>query len=164
MAIVPLLWVLGVNLGYFLGRWLSFFNQFGKYAAVGFTNAAIYFGVLNILIAYTGLAGGWQYSLFVSIAFTIGVMHSYFWNKHWAFESSNKPEGREFLNFLIVNIVAAVINVGVASVVVNGMNPLFGLDENAWANIGGIAGSAVALIFSFVGFRLVVFKANKPIS
>ena len=29
MLLVPILWILGVLLGYFLGQWLNFFNQFG---------------------------------------------------------------------------------------------------------------------------------------
>jgi hypothetical protein len=30
----------------------------------------------------------------------------------------------------------------------------------SWANIGSIAGSAVALIFNFIGFRLAVFNQS----
>ena len=48
-VLIPILWILGVNLGYFLGQWLGFFDQFGKFSAIGFTNAAVDFGVLNIL-------------------------------------------------------------------------------------------------------------------
>ena len=32
------------------------------------------------------------------------------------------------------------------------------MNPESWANIGGVAGSAVALIFSFIGIRLIVFK------
>ena len=65
---------------------------------------------------------------------------------------------------MTVNIIAAVVNVGTASFVVNGLDPVFGLNHNQWANIGVVAGSAVALIFSFVGFRLIVFKKNDQVS
>ena len=55
-------------------------------------------------------------------------------------------------------MIAGLLNVGTASGVVSLINPLFELTLNQWANIGGIAGSAVALAASFVGFKLAVFK------
>jgi len=167
VIIVPILWILGVNLGYFLGKWLAFFNQFGKYAAIGFTNFAVDAAIINLLIASSGIASGIWFSVFKAVSFASAVTHSYFWNRSWVFESGGKGQ-QEFLKFAVVNLVAMAVNVGTASFVVNGLDPFFGLNENKWANIGSIAGSAVALVFSFVGFRLVVFRkttqANKPIS
>src|SRR3989344_992981 len=91
MLVVPVLWILGVNLGYFLGRWVVFFNQFGKFAAVGFTNAAVDFGILNLLIAYYGIVSGLGFSLFKATSFVVAVAHSYLWNKFWVFSSENLP-------------------------------------------------------------------------
>jgi hypothetical protein len=34
----------------------------------------------------------------------------------------------------------------------------FGVAEKVWANVGLVAGSASALVFSFIGFKMVVFK------
>ncbi len=159
MLLVPVLWILGVNLGYFLGRWLAFFNQFGKFAAIGFTNAAVYFGILNVFISWSDVNRGLGYSVFVAIAFIIGTVHSYFWNKFWVFSAiDDKVSGEEFGKFVSVSVVAGLINVGIASFLVNFINPVLGLTFDQWANIGGVAGSAVALMFSFVGFKLAVFK------
>ena len=159
IVFVPVLWVLGVNLGYFLGRWLVFFNQFGKFSAVGFTNAAVYFGILNALIYWSDINRGLWYSIFVALAFIIGTTHSYFWNKFWVFGATDSNiSGQEFGKFLGVSMIAGLLNIGIASGVVNFINPFFGLTLNQWANIGGVAGSAVALAASFVGFKLAVFR------
>ncbi len=179
MLLVPVLWILGVNLGYFLGRWLGFFNQFGKFSAIGFTNAAVDFGVLNLLIANTGISSGGWYPVFKGISFLSAIVPSYFWNKYWAFrpdadvarvfgsqgpvpafqQKGNVGSGTfEFAKFMSVAIVSIFINTGTASLVVNYIHPLAGLSAQVWANIGAVAGSAVALIFSFVGFKLAVFK------
>lgn len=158
LLIVPVLWILGVNLGYFLGRWLAFFNQFGKFSAIGFTNAAVDFGVLNILIANTDISSGGWYSVFKAISFLCAIIPAYFWNKHWAFQSTEDGGGFEFAKFMSVAIVSIFINTGTASLVVNYINPLGGLNVQIWANVGAVAGSAVALIFSFVGFKVAVFK------
>lgn len=165
LLLIPVLWVMGVNLGYFFGRWFGFFNQFGKFAAIGFTNAAVDFGVLNLLIANTGITAGVWYSVFKAVSFISAVVPSYFWNKYWAFGSSqgdaltSSGGGRfEFAKFISVAVVSILINTGVASFVVNFIDPVLGLDVRVWANVSAVAGSAVALILSFVGFKTLVFK------
>lgn len=159
MVFVPVLWVLGVNLGYFLGRWFNFFNQFGKFAAIGFTNAAVDFGILNFLIFYSGSAAGILFSVFKGISFGVAAVHSYFWNKFWAFEAGQSAvSGREFFKFFSIIFIATLINVGIASIMVNVIGVKFGFSEEAWANIGAVIGSATALTISFVGFKKSVFK------
>jgi len=161
LVIAPILWILGVNLGYFLGRWLEFFNQFGKFVAIGFTNAAVDFGVLNLLIFITGIAAGIWYPVFKVISFTCAVIPSFFWNKYWAFEAGGTGKGcTEFLKFISVMVAATLVNTGSASLVVNFVHPVFGLSNAAWANVGAVCGSAVALIFSFTGFKVAVFKVE----
>lgn len=156
---VPVLWILGVNLGYFLGRWLSFFSQFGKFSAIGFTNAAVDFGVLNLLIAYSDISSGGWFSFFKGISFAVAIVHSFFWNKYWVFQADKEGAGgTEFLKFVSVAVVALLINVGTASFVVNLVPPFPGFTPQAWANMGAVAGAAVALAFSFIGFKLLVFK------
>lgn len=162
LAAVPVIWILGVNLGYFLGRWFSFFNQFGKYVTIGFTNAAVDFGVLNLLIAATGTSAGIWYTAFKGISFICAVIPSFFWNKYWAFGAGESGEGKtEFLKFMSVMIIAVLINDGTASLVVNFVHPVLGLDAAAWANVSAVVGSAVALIFSFAGFKVAVFKQTQ---
>ncbi len=168
IVVVPILWILGVLLGYLLGQWFAFFNQFGKFAAIGFTNAAVDFGILNILISQTGFVDGRGYSAMKSISFLIALCSSYIWNKYWAFKPTGESAsgGRvhneggvtEFGKFFIVTVVSFSINVGIATLVVNYIQPFAGLNEHVWANVGAVSGSAIALIFSFVGFKLAVFK------
>jgi len=153
LIIVPILWILGVLLGYFLGKWMAFFNQFGKFAAIGFTNAAVDFGVLNLLIANTGISSGGWYAVFKAVSFLSAIIPSYFWNKHWAFEAKGGDSGFEFTKFMSVAIVSIFINTGVASFIVNYVHPTGGLNPAIWANVGAVAGSAVALIFSFAVFK-----------
>ena len=158
-VLIPVLWIIGVNLGYFLGRWMPFFNQFGKFVAIGFTNATVDFGILNLFIFLTGITAGFWYPVFKIGSFSAGLIHSYIWNKYWAFKAGASKGGKaEFLKFAGVAIAALFVNVGTASFVVNFVHPVLGIDAKGWANIGAVAGSAMALSFSFIGFRLTVFK------
>ena len=93
LLVVPVVWILGVNLGYFLGRRLEFFNQFGKFAAIGFTNAAVDFGVFNLLIFATGVTAGIWYPVFKVVSFICAVIPSFFWNKYWAFGAGGTGRG-----------------------------------------------------------------------
>src|ERR1051326_7151006 len=51
---VPFLWLAGVQFGYLLMIFFRPMGRFGKFAAIGFANAAIDFGALYLLIAFTG--------------------------------------------------------------------------------------------------------------
>lgn len=160
VLVVPILWILGVMLGYLLGQWLEFFNQFGKYAAIGFTNFAVNAGVLNILLARTGYVKGPGYSMINAISFVVAMLSSYVWNKYWAFKSNKNSQasGGEFIKFFIVTVVAFAVTLTVSSLVVNYVHPLLGMDAHQWANVATIIGAAFGLIFSFVGLRIAVFR------
>jgi len=158
ILIIPILWIIGVNLGYFLGRWFSFFNQFGKFSAIGFTNASVDFGLLYLFVAYFGVVAGVWYPVAKAVSFIVATLHSYVWNKYWVFGAGDSGKsGREFLKFISVSVMALIVNVAVATLVVNWMHPILNIQPAGWAGFGAIIGSAVALIFSFAGFRLAVF-------
>src|SRR3989338_6569912 len=138
---VPILWIAGVWLGYFLGKWVSFFNQFGKFVAIGLS-----------------------FSIFKGISFVVAVTNSFFWNKYWAFEAGSSHGGKaEAIKFFAVNFVALAVNVSIASFVANGIDPFLGFYDKAWANISAVSAAAISLMFTFVGFRLIVFKKNEPV-
>lgn len=164
VVIVPILWIVGVNLGYFLGRFFGFFNQFGKFAAIGFTNAAVDFGVLSLLLSFFGVTAGILYTVSKTISFIVASTHSFFWNKFWVFEAGGSGDaGKQFGKFFIVSAFSAIINISVASLIVNIIHPIIGINVRTWALLGAVVGSAVALIVSFLGFRLTVFnRKNVP--
>jgi len=165
IVIIPVLWIIGVNLGYFIGRRINFFNQFGRFAAVGFTNFAVDSGVLYVLIALTQTSSGIYYGIFKVVSFLCAVTLSYVWNRNWVFGARKNPDmAKEFLRFLSVNIGAIIVNLSIAYIVVNYVKPQFGIDENAWAGIGAIAGSACALLLSFVGFKMSVFPPQTDVN
>src|SRR3989344_2051976 len=159
VLIVPVCWILGVQLGYFLGRWFHFFDNFGKFSAIGFTNAAVDFGVLNLSIYLSGINHGLWISGFKVISFIVAVTHSFLWNRYWVFEEGRSGSaGGAYAKFMGVMIVSLGVNVAVFSFIVHFMHPPGNLGADAWANLSAVAGSAVALVVSFVGFRFVVFK------
>lgn len=150
--------LIGYMLGIFLTRWIPGMFQFVKYGIVGGFNAMLDFGILNQLIFLTGISAGLFYSLFKSISFLIAVVNSYFWNKYWTFNANTKKGAKEFFNFFILNIIGFVINVGLASLIVNFMKAPADIPPKTWANIGAACSAIIALLWNFVGMKFFVFK------
>ena len=162
VAGVPLLWALALMVGRFLSRWLSWLYQFVKFCVVGFLNAAIDFGVLNLLSLYTGLTSGLIIGGVNVPGFAVAATNSYFWNKFWVF-SHRRKEGEkidygDIFTFAIVAISGAIINSGVVVLISTYINPFFGLSPERWLNIAKVVASAGSLVWNFIGFKFFVFK------
>ncbi len=159
IVVIPILWLLGVQLGYFLGRWIGFFDSFGKYAAIGFTNFAVYSAILRLESYLSGITEGGGVALLTSVAFALATLHGYFWNKYWSFDArTSQNSKREFILYWVVSLISLGVNSGTAYGVVNFVTIPGVITPEQWLSLGGIIGSAAALIFSFVGFKLIVFK------
>lgn len=157
----PCLALLGTFIASLLGKFIPVLFQLAKFLLVGALNTFVDLGVLNALIAFTGIATGAGYSLFKGISFTLAVINSYFWNRQWTFGAQRKEIGREFFQFFLVSVVGFLLNVGSASLIVNLVAPQFGfsgISENLWANIGAIGAAFVSLAWNFVGYKVFVFK------
>ena len=157
--ILPIIYSFGTWLSYFLGRWAPVFRQFGKFAVVGITNFSVDIGILNFLLALSNTTGGVSYGGYKAISVAIATVCSYIFNKYWSFDAGNTHGGAvEFSKFVTIAVIGLLINVLSSSFVVNFIHPIANLDPKTWANAGAIIGSLTALIFSFFGYKLLVFK------
>ena len=142
----------------FLSRWFLILRQITKFTIVGGLNTFLDFAVLNFLIASSGIVSGAGFSFSKGISFIVATINSYFWNRHWTFESRNREEGLQFIQFLVISTIGLFINVGIASVIVNKIGPLGGISPTLWANIGALTATAASLIWNFLGYKFIVFR------
>ncbi len=147
----------------FLARWVPVLLQVAKFAAIGALNTFLDLGVLNILILFTGIAAGSQYSLFKGISFAVATINSYFWNKYWTFGSQGVASAKEFVQFFAVSIIGLGFNLGAASLIVNYFGVPAGISPELWANVGAVSATLVSLVWNFVGYKVVVFKKKEII-
>jgi len=137
-------------------------EQFAKFFVVGVMNTGVDLVILNILMFTTGLAQDLPYSFFKATSFLAAVIFSYYINKHWTFQDKSKKDTeKKFYQFIGVSIVGAIINVTVATIVVSILRPMIGTEAisgQLWGNIGALCGTAIGLIWNFIGYKFWVFK------
>lgn len=156
---LPVFCLICLFIAHLLSQKIKIFWQLAKFILVGVLNTIIDLGVLNFLMWYFNVAGGILYSVFKAISFVTATTNSYFWNKFWTFEKKkSKDTDKEFLQFFVVSIGGFIINVGVASFVVNSIGPQFGIAPEWWANLGAIIASFAGLAWNFLGYKFIVFK------
>lgn len=157
--ILPLLSVFGIFIASFLGRKIPVLFQLAKFVLVGALNTFVDLGVLNLLMFVFSVSIGWLYSIFKAISFTCSVVHSYFWNKFWTYgKKETGVEAKELGKFFLIAGIGFILNVGIASFVVNIIGPQFGLSVKIWANIGAIIATVCVFMWNFLGYKFLVFK------
>ena len=143
----------------FFSQWPSLV-QFAKFCMISFSNLVIDFGILNLLIYYSGVAEGVLYSVFKAASFILANVNGYAWNKFWTFQS-NGAEGwmNQLIKFFAVVGVGLVINVAVASYVVAEFGGSGGsISSTVWANIGAAVSLIFTLFWNFFGLKHLVFE------
>jgi putative flippase GtrA len=115
--------------------------------------------ILNVLLESFGITEGAVYTVLVGVSFIVATCLKYVADKYWAFEKKEGTgAGSEFGKFFIITLISGFIQTGIASLIVNQIGPQFGASSMVWANVGKIAGIAVASIWNFLGYKFVVFK------
>ncbi len=139
-------------------------GQFVRFAMIGGLNTGVDLIILNVLMFSTSQFEGTWYSVFKAVSFAAAATFSYFMNKKWAFKDDSKEKGvQKFSQFFAVSIIGAIVNVSIATLVVTYLKPTLGTDflflsDQLWGNVGALFGTAVGLIWNFLGYKFIVFK------
>lgn len=152
----------GIFVARFIGKKSQGIYQFIKFAETGGLNTFVDLGVLNLLILITGLSAGIYYSIFKGISFVSAIINSYFWNKHWVFESKAKGQSqeKEFAKFAIVSVGGFVVNVAAATLIVS-LAKNSTMSPKIVANIAAAIAFILTMAWNFLGYKLVVFVKPK---
>lgn len=136
------------------------FMEFMRFIIVGVLNTFIDLVVLNFLMFTTHHSSGLFFALFKTISFSVAATNSYFWNKFWTFKHNEPVSGKEYIKFIFFSALGAVINVSVASFVVNVIPEPKIISPVLWANIGALSASLASKFFNFSSYKFVVFKSK----
>ncbi len=149
---------IAITIAWFIGKYIPIIFQFAKFAAVGAFNTFLDWGVLNLLMAITGIASGVGFSLFKGISFTIATISAYFWNKYWTFGAKNKSNKEEVGKFILISVSGLIINVSLASLIIFIFKNTTLVTPQQLANIAAATATAASMLWNFFGYKLFVFK------
>jgi len=136
----------------FFARKKDLIIQFSRFAGIGFLNTAVDFAAINILIAATGITSGGRLAIANAAAFALAVIHSYYWNKFWAF-SQQQSTTASFLR--------QVISAGLLGIIVIAAS-VYGAGKGMpWAYHAVLLGLlAIGEVILWIAFRLKSLQAR----
>ena len=147
--------------------------QFIKFALVGVLNTLVDQAVFYVLVRFFGMGEGWA----KLISYSCGVLNSYVFNSLWTFKEEHKRSAREFILFIIVNVVSYGLSVLLMHLLIH-----YVFADGAAANwvmsstflsrfvgdvdtcnklMANVIAIPVPMIVNFVLNKLFVFKGNK---
>ena len=153
-------WSINKNYDFYI-----FLKQIIKFSMIGLLNTTVDLLILNTMSVLCCITDGIGFVIIKSISFMAAVTCSYFANKQWTFnDRSSQNNRRKFSQFLSVSLLGMLINVSVATIVVSSLKipinhflQLTILSDGIWINIGALTGTAVGLMWNFIGYKFLVF-------
>jgi putative flippase GtrA len=138
-----------------------FARQATRFCIVGVVNTVVDIGVLNLLIVFYGAGhSGPLFTVFKTISFVVALLNSFYMNSKWTFadgESGSRTTVTQGAQFLVVSVVASVVNIGSASYVATFMKPPVEL-TSYWPTVAALVGTVFSFVFNFLGYKFLVFS------
>ncbi|GAA0594523.1 hypothetical protein GCM10009001_08300 [Virgibacillus siamensis] len=134
--------------------------QFMQFSVIGVANALIDIGALNLLLILFYTDDRAMLLLYNTVAYTLAIINSYFWNARFTFQHTAKGSNRQRILF----IIQAIVSLGVNNLVFIGANALMeviGIPN--WLRYNVAKGLAMFLSFlaSYFMIKYVVFRRKK---
>jgi len=123
--------------------------QLARFAAVGAAGFAVDAAVLQSLVS----AAGWSPFAARAVSFPVALACTFALNRAWTFQGLRMPLARAYGAYGAIQIVGALINLGVFSICLL-LAPV--LYQRPVIALG--IGAAVSLAFNFYATRRVVFR------
>jgi len=141
-------------------RWITPLWQIVRFGIVGVLNTTVDIIALNILLWRFPTHDANLLLFYNSIAYILGALNSFGFNKYWTFKHRQAVTGSEILRFAIVNIIGILCNDGIIWSVASISHTLIA-NPILWANASkGCAIIGIASV-SYLGMRLWVFSRSQ---
>jgi putative flippase GtrA len=157
---IPLMWIMMLRSSLFLERYILSIHQFAKFLVVGFLNAAIDFGSLNILSSITGITSGFLIGGVNIPGFILNIGNGYFWNRHWVFNARDRFAD-SITPFIIVAVIGVFLNSSIIILMTTYISSPITLSDELWLNLAKVAATSINALWNFIGFKFFVFRNVK---
>ncbi len=122
--------------------------QFLRFCTVGMGNTAVDFTAFFLMTL-----GGVPHLLAQTLAYSAGVLNSFFLNRRWTFGITSKAHFSEVARFIVVNGLSLLVSAGLLFIL-HDVNHL-----NLW--ISKLTATGTAIIVNFMGSRIWVFAEHQ---
>lgn len=134
----------------------GFIRQLMRFCIVGGLNTIVDLLVLNGLLWFWPAQNTIQLVAYNSIAYIIGAVNSFFWNKQWTFQHRQQASAQEVTRFALTTLAGVLCNDVLLWIAGRILHPAV-LSATLWANISKIVAIAGTVLISYLGMRLWVF-------
>jgi putative flippase GtrA len=124
------------------GNWLELI----RFGAVGASGYVVNLGTFALAVHVLGV----DYRVAAVLAFLVGVVNNFWWNRHWTFGASEGHAGFQAARFLTVSVGAFLVSFGILQALVSA------------ADMAEVPAQAIAIVaatpLNFLGNKLWSFK------
>ena len=141
-------------------RFLQIWMQLVRFSFVGGLNTAIDLVAFNILLTCMPTQNATTLLAYNSLAYLIGAVNSFCWNKLWTFEQRSQVTRKQLMSFSLVTGLGILCN-DVFLWLATQLLTRLALDGFLWTNIAKVSAIACSFMVSYVGMRFTVFTQNE---
>ncbi len=134
----------------------SVFRQFLSFCLIGGLNTTIDLLALNGLLWLWPTQNTSLLLAYNSLAYAMGALNSFFWNKYWTFRASHRTTSTEIVRFVLTTLCSLIINNVLLWVASELLHPTL-INATVWANASKALAISGTFMLSFLGMRLWVF-------
>ena len=136
--------------------------RFSKFTLVGFANAVVDIGTLNLFLWLAPTRDPSLLALYNGVALVLANLNSYFWNTRWTFRGrAQRRNPRQRLLFTLQALFNICISNGLFFVLIRPVLIYTDIPAYLAGNVAKLISVAVASTISFFLLRYVVFT-RKP--
>jgi putative flippase GtrA len=142
--------------------WAKFISQLIRFSLVGGLNTFVDVMAFNVLLWLFPTQDVLLLVFYNSLAYAVGAVNSFCWNKFWTFKQRSSTTGDQLLRFILVTSMGILCNDAFLWLATNTLNSL-ALKSFLWVNVAKVSAIACSVAISYLGMRFSVFTKNKQI-
>jgi putative flippase GtrA len=136
-------------------------KRFSKFSIVGFSNAAVDIGVLNLFLWLDPTRDVHLLVIYNGIALVLANLNSYVWNTLWTFRGRAEHDLRQIVLFALQVLVNIGVSNGLFWALIHPVIVYTEVPTYLAGNVAKILSVTVASVLSFFIMRYVVFSRRR---
>ena len=136
--------------------------RFSKFTIVGFSNAVVDIGTLNLFLWLASTRDPSVLALYNGVALVLANVNSYFWNTRWTFRGrAKRRNARQRILFTVQALFNVCVSNGLFFVLIRPVLIYTEVPAYFAGNVAKIISVAVASTLSYFVLRYLVFSRTK---